>query len=400
MLTMRQKQALTATIVRRYEKASKKQKSRILDEFVASTGYNRSYARRALNQANNKDFRRRKRQKTVANKRYDLEVLKVLTRLWVIQNYICGKRLKPFIPELIRILKRDGEIEVSLEIEEKLLTISAATIDRLLAPTKRKLKVKGISGTKPGTLLKSQIPIRTFADWDELTPGFFELDSVAFCGSILSGHHVWGLNFVDVLTGWVGLDAVMGKGQHGIHEATRDFKKRLPFKMLGIDSDNGSEFINGIMVRFCQENQITFTRIRPGKKNDNCFVEQKNYTVLRNFLGYQRYETKEQLNIIKQLLRVVELYVNFFQPSRKLISKTRVGAKVHKTYDEAQTPYQRLLKTNILTKENKVQLYSLYETLNPVQLQREMIKLHKQLDQANRYKLDEAANTRFRYFFE
>jgi len=396
---MRQKQALTATIVRRYTKVSKREKTKILDELVANTGYNRSYARMALNRAAKRDFRKKKTRKVVVNKKYDLAVLKALTRIWIILNYICGKRLKPFIPELIRVFERDNELNISQEIKNKLLTISPATIDRLLASTKKKLRVKGIGGTKPGTLLKNQISIRTFADWDNVKPGFFELDSVAFCGNALIGHHIWGLNFVDVATGWVGLDAVMGKGQHGIHEATIDFKKRLPFPMLGIDSDNGSEFINGIMIRFCQKEKITFTRIRPGRKNDNCYVEQKNYTVLRNFLGYQRYDTKEQLEIIKQLLRVVELYVNFFQPSRKLTSKTRIGAKVKKTYDQAQTPYQRLLKAGILNRQNQVQLKALYENLNPVQLQREMTKLHQQLAGTNRYKLDEAANTRFRYIY-
>lgn len=185
----------------------------------------------------------------------------------------------------------------------------------------------------------------------------------------------------------------MGKGQYGIHQATADLKCRLPFTLLGLDSDNGSEFVNDIMRRFCEENSITFTRIRPGKKNDNCYVEQKNYTTLRTFLGYQRYDTQEQLNIIKQLLRVVELYVNFFQPSRKLISKVRMGARVKKTYDQAQTPYQRLIQSGVLTKESLTQLHQLYESLNPVQLQREMNKLHKQLAHINRYQLDEAAKT-------
>lgn len=391
MLTMSQKQAITATIVRRYLKSTKREKTRILDEFVATTGYNRSYARRALNQANRKDFRRKRLRRHVVNRKYDLTVLKTLTKLWVIQNYICGKRLKPFIPELLRILERDGELTVSDEIKAKLLTISAATIDRLLAPAKKRLKVKGIGGTKPGTLLKSQIPIRTFAQWDNLKPGFFELDSVAFCGEALLGHHVWGLDFTDISTGWVGLDAVMGKGQHGIHQATNAFKQRLPFRLLGLDSDNGSEFINDIMRRFCEENTITFTRIRPGRKNDNCYVEQKNYTTLRTFVGYQRYDTAKQLALIKQLLRVVELYVNFFQPSRKLLHKIRRGAKVTKTYDHAQTPYQRLLQSGVLTPPNRTHLLLLYESLNPVRLQREMNKLHKQLENADRYKLDEAA---------
>lgn len=393
MLTMRQKHAITATITRRYSKASKKEKTKILDEFVATTSYNRSYARRALNLARSKDFRKKKRKRLVIHKRYDHHVTKALVQIWVIQNFNCGKRLQPFMAEILRVLKRDKELELGGEVEEKLLTISAATIDRLLAPKKRKLRVKGLGGTKPGTLLKSQIPIRTFADWNELKPGFFEMDSVAFCGTTLLGHHIWGLNFTDVFTGWVGLDAVMGKGQFGIHQATIDLKRRLPFTLLGLDSDNGSEFINDIMRRFCEDHAITFTRIRPGKKNDNCYVEQKNYTTLRTFLGYQRYDTMGQLTIIKQLLRVVELYVNFFQPSRKLIKKVRRGARVTRTYDQAQTPYQRLVQSDVLTKDNQIQLHLLYESLNPVQLQREMNQLHKQLTHTDRYKLDEAANT-------
>lgn len=393
MLTMSQKQAITVTIVRRYSRATKKEKTKILDEFVATTGYNRSYARRALSQARCKDFRRKKRKRVVVHKKYDHRVAKALTRIWVIQNYICGKRLQPFLPELIRVLERDGELDVTDEVRAKLLTISASTIDRLLAPVKRRLRVKGIGGTKPGTLLKSQIPIRTFADWDEVKPGFFEMDTVAFCGETLVGQHVWGLNFTDVATGWVGLDAVMGKGQHGIHQATAAFRKRLPFTLLGLDSDNGSEFINDIMRRFCEENNITFTRIRPGRKNDNCYVEQKNYTTLRTFLGYRRYYTREQLTIVKQLLRVVELYVNFFQPSRKLIKKVRLGAKVTKTYDQAQTPYQRLIQSGVLTQDNQIQLKTLYELLNPVQLQQEMNQLHKQLAHTYRYQLNEAAKT-------
>lgn len=401
MLTMRQKQALTATIVRRYAHATKKEKTNILNEFVATTRYNRSYARRALNKARSNDFRKKKRVRLVVHRKYDLSVLIALTRIWIIQNYICGKRLQPFMAELLRVLKRDGEIEIEERIENKLLTISAATIDRLLAPTKQRINVKGVGGTKPGTLLKSQVPIRTFADWDVVKPGFFEMDTVAFCGETLIGHHVWGLNFTDVATGWVGLDAVMGKGQHGIHQATIEFRKRLPFLLLGLDSDNGSEFINDIMMRFCEKHMITFTRIRPGKKNDNCYVEQKNYTTLRTFLGYQRFDTEKQLDIIKRLLRVGELYVNFFQPSRKLLKKVRVGAKVTKTYDQAQTPYQRLVQSGVLTKENQVQLRLMYESLNPAQLQREMNKFHSQLQHINsqlqhinRYKLNEATNTR------
>lgn len=393
MLSMRQKEALTATIIRRYQKAGKKEKTQMLDEFVKNTGYNRSYARRKINKSKTKDFRKTRQKRKVARKKeYGVEVVKALTKIWVIQNHICGKRLKPFLPELVRILGRDKSIEISKDVKQKLIKISAATIDRSLKPLRKKLELKGRSGTKPGTLLKSSIPIRTFADWDDDRPGFFELDSVAFCGGTLSGHHVWGLDFVDVSTGWVGLDAVMGKGQYGVHEASKRFRSRLVFKMLGIDSDNGSEFINGIMKRFCDTNEITFTRIRPGKKNDNCYVEQKNYTTLRNFLGYSRYDTEKELEIIRELLKLVEIYVNFFQPSLKLIHKKRTGARVYKKYDEAKTPYQRLLRFGILGKKQKSKLHEIYDSQNPMKLIKEIRKLQSKLSKLNRYKLDEATN--------
>ena len=252
--------------------------------------------------------------------------------------------------------------------------------------------------TKPGTLLKSQIPIRTFADWDNLKPGFMEMDTVAFCGGILGGPHVWGLNLTDVTTGWEGLEAVMGKSQAGIHQAVTRIKNRLPFPLLGLDSDNGTEFINAIMTRFCETHKITFTRIRPGRKNENCYVEQKNYTVLRNFVGYSRYDTPQQLAVIRELLEKVELYVNLFQPSVRLISKTRLGAKVRKNYDKAQTPYQRLLESGHPDPENRKRLKLLYQHHNPLQLQKEMNQLRNQLESVNRYKFNEATNDRFRYF--
>lgn len=393
MLNMRQKEALTATIVKRYKKAKKKEKTEILNEFIKNTGYNRSYARRKINQGKSKDFRKTKKVKLVRKREYDQEIVKQLTKIWVVEDHICGKRLQPFLPELIRVLERDKEIVISKETKEKLIKISAATIDRALSPIRKRLELKGKSGTKPGTLLKHSIPIRTFADWDDSRPGFFEMDTVAFCGGTLSGQHVWGLNCTDVETGWVGLDATMGKGQHGIHEATKRIQSRLVFKILGLDSDNGSEFINQIMKRFCEENKITFTRIRPGKKNDNCYVEQKNYTTLRKFIGYSRYDTKEELVVIREILVLVETYVNFFQPSQKLIRKKRTGAKIYKKYDKAKTPYQRLLKSGTLDKKQKSKLHKIYESNNPMKLIKKIRKLQTKLNKLNQYKLVEATNT-------
>lgn len=397
MLTMREKASLTQTIRLRYHRASKTVKSQILDEFVHSCGYNRSYARRLFGKKHGEKKRSMRTTKQLRPHVYDYPVFCALRTCWIATGYLCGRRLHPFLPELVPILEKNKELKILPLIRKKLLTISRSTIDRMLAATKKRYALKGRSTTKPGTLLKSQIPIRTFADWEDKKPGFFEIDGVAFCGDSPKGQFVYGLNFTDVALQWVCVEAVMGKGQYGIHEATKRIQARLPFPILGIDSDNGGEFINDIMLRFCETNHITFTRIRAGRKNDNCYVEQKNYTVLRNFVGYGRYETEEQLTLIQELLHHVELYVNFFQPSQKLLKKVRVGSKVTKTYDQAQTPYQRLKQSGILSPEQTHTLQLVYERLNPMDLHRKIHALQTTLLHTHRYKNDEATNMEFRY---
>jgi len=225
---------------------------------------------------------------------------------------------------------------VDKETKEKILEISASTIDRLLSKEKAKMRLKGRARTKPGTLLKHQIPIRTFADWDEGRPGFVEIDLVSHDGGNARGDYAQTLDVTDVYTGWTETEAVKNKAQIWTFKALKGIRKRLPFKLLGIDSDNGSEFINAHLLRFCKQEKITFTRTRPYRKNDNCFVEQKNYSVVRKAVGYYRYETKKELEILNELYKVLRLYTNFFQPVMKLVKKTRVGSKVIKRYDEAK----------------------------------------------------------------
>lgn len=389
MLTMREKQSVSAVLRKRYRKSGKKQKGEILNEFVAITGYNRSYARRLFGSLKK---RGRKRTRKPRKRVYDLEVFYPLRKIWVAADGICGQRLQPFLPELVRVLEREKELTLKREVREKLLKISSATIDRVLSVTKKRYQLKGRSTTKPGTLLKSIIPIRTFADWNENKPGFFEADLVALCGGNVKGHYVNCLNLTDVFTGWVGLEAVMGKAQSRVHDAVDRIKNRLPFPMLGLDSDNGTEFINWLLQRYCEANKITFTRIRPNRKNDNCYVEQKNYTVVRRFLGYARYDTDQQLTIIRQILRLVEIYVNFFQPVMKLTKKKRTGAKVKKWYDTAKTPYQRVLRYGILKGKKKQELKAFYESLNPLDLKRKINKLTKKLDKTVRYNLNDLTN--------
>jgi len=388
---MRQKQALTQAIKNRYCRMDKKAKGRILDELVATTGYNRSYARRLLN-SRVKVSHPRQSPRT-RTKVYDLLVHQALKTIWLAADNICSKRLKPFLPEFLGILERHQEITVDPDTRNKLLSISCATIDRLLLPDRRRYQLKGRSTTKPGSLLKAAIAIRTFTDWDDQRPGFTEADLVALCGDNVYGGFVNILDVTDVSIGWISLEAMMGKGQTGIHGDIKAISKRLPFSLLGLDSDNGTEFINQLLLQYCETHKITFTRIRPNHKNDNCFVEQKNYSVVRRFLGYARRDTEAELAVIKKMLPLIETYVNFFQPSFKLLKKIRQDNQVRKTYDTAQTPFQRLAKSAILSKDTERRLHRLYQSLNPMQLRRQISRLNQKLDQLYRYKLVESTTT-------
>lgn len=380
MLNMREKKALTAQVVKRYLRAKKKEKSQILSEFTENTGYNRSYARRVIRSARSRDFRRKQKPvRRVRLSKYDRDFLPRLVDLWKMSYFACGKRLVPIIPEYIFSLERDGERVYPEEIKTKLLSISASTADRLLKPERKKQTFKGRSLTKPGTLLKHQIPIRTWSEWDDTRPGYFEADTVAFGGADPSGHYVWGLDLTDVAVGWVLLDAVMGKGQEGIHQAIDEDRRRLVYRMLGLDSDSGTEFVNNILLRYCDFHHITFTRTRPGRKNDNCHVEQKNYTTLRAFLGYGRYDTQEQLAVIREILKLVEIYVNFFQPSVKLKDKKRLGARVVKHHDQATTPYKRLCRSGILSGRQRKILAKVYHSHNPLELLAKITSLQEKL---------------------
>lgn len=390
MLTMKEKSALSRTLRARYQKSSKKEKSRILDEFIATTEYNRSYARRILGSLGK---RGRKRIRKPRQRTYDASVFYPLRTLWIAADGICGARLKPFIPDLMTVLEKNKELRLNKGIRKMLLSIGSATIDRMLAATRKQYELKGRSTTKPGTLLRSTIAVRTHDDWDDKRPGYFETDLVAFCGESVRGEYINGLNLTDVATGWIGLEAVMGKGQYRVHAAIDRVRQRLEFAVLGLDPDNGSEFINHELKRYCEIHQIMFTRIRPYKKNDNCYVEQKNYTVLRRFLGYARYDTQKQLEIIKEILLLVEPYVNFFQPSMKLKEKKRIGTRVKKTYDIAKTPYQRLLVSGILNEEQKQSLQTVYESLNPVDMKRKINQLTVKLNKTLRYNLCDSTNT-------
>jgi hypothetical protein len=269
---------------------------------------------------------------------------------------------------MIQVLRRQGELRVDAGSEAQLIHLSAATIDRLLEPVRRVGGRKSFSTTRPGSLLKSQIPIRTFADWSENKPGFMETDLVAHCGESTDGFYLNTLCAVDVATGWTECLPVWGKGQERVKTALHKIRLDLPFNLLGVDSDNGSEFINQCLYDYCRRQEITFTRSRAYKKNDSCHVEQKNGNIVRRLVGYDRYTSQSAYACLERVYRLVRLYINFFQPTMKLISKSRHGAKVYKVYETAQTPYQRLTKVAELCQTKQAELAAIYQGLNPVRL--------------------------------
>lgn len=376
-LTMAERKAVTRQMVARYQKGSKKAKGEMLDELCALTGWHRDHARKALRVVARPTTTTPRRSPRILT--YGQEVLIPLRKIWAVLDAPSGKRLAPFLGEVVEAMERVGELHVDPAVRAKLLRVSAATIDRLLAPERRRLQVKGRSGTKPGSLLRAKIPIRTFAEWDEVRPGFLEVDLVAHDGGDPRGEFCQTLTLTDVATGWTEVRALRNKAQRWVHEAMAEVAAVLPFPLLGLDSDNGSEFINNNLFSWCSEHEVTFTRSRPWRKNDNCFVEQKNWAVVRRAVGYLRYDTPQELEAVGRLYVSLVPYVNFFQPQMKLVEKTRAGAKVRRRYDRPLTPYRRTLGSPFVSAEQKEALTVLNEQLNPVALKRDIARRQSQL---------------------
>jgi hypothetical protein len=369
MMSTKSKRELVTTLSPRYVTATGADKRRILDEFVATTGFHRKYAITLLRHppAPRRQPITRPRATT-----YTPLVQRALVRLWEIAGRICTKRFVPGLPALIDALERHGELNIDADTHRLLLTISPATADRLLAPIRRAALPRGRTTTKPGSLLKHHIPIRTFADWDDARPGFLEIDLVGHGGESTAGDYLHSLVLTDIATQWTECVALPNRGEAAVCAAIADIRTLLPVPMLGLDSDNGGEFINHLLVRYCGREQITFTRCRPYKKNDQCHVEQKNYTLVRQIVGYDRYEGADAFQALLALYRPLRLYTNFFQPSVRLVTKAREGAKVRKRYDAAQTPYQRTLASRDVKEGVKRRLRTQYQTLNPAALRREI----------------------------
>ena len=350
----------------RYLKAkSKKEKTQILDEYCRNTGQARKYVIRKIQPGVDLRPKPRKKRKQT----YDGQVTAALAEVWEIFDYPCGQRLKPVLEVELDRLMDLGELGVSDEVALKLKTMSSATIDRKLKHQREVLHLlRSKGGPKPGSLLKRKIPIR-LTEWDTSKTGYVEMDLVVHCGSSTFGEYISTLSTTEVSCGW--WEAIMGKSQQSTFRALKQIRQRAQFDWKGLDSDNGSEFINDILYKYCHREKLEFTRSRPSRKNDNAYIEQKNWTHVRKILGYLRYDTLAELSIINNLYRGdLRLYKNFFQPVMKLVSKGRIGGSVKRKYDTPKTPYQRLMDSGQISEQTRKQLETVYLSLNPAQLKR------------------------------
>lgn len=372
-MSMQAKKELVHRMRWQYLEADWKGKIEILNAIVAATGYHRKYAIAILRKQP-----KRLQMLREPKKKYDEDVKSALIMIWNAANQICSKRLVPFLPEFIETLERFGHLKITSDVKSKLLAVSPATVDRLLRQERAK-HPRGKATTRPGNLLKQQIKIRTFAEWNDVEPGFFEADLVAHCGDHVSGSFLNTLVLIDISTCWIELAPLLRKCDADVTAALNAIRAVMPMLMLGLDTDNGSEFINHELFEYCEREKITFTRSRPYKKNDQAHVEQKNGSVVRRTVGFDRFEGVESWNCLMNLYRVLRLYINFFQPSVKLLKKERIGSRVKKIYDTARTPYQRVLVAPQVSVDSKRKLKDLYETLDPLLLFEQIGRLQKML---------------------
>lgn len=376
-LTMSQRRAVTKTIATRYKRADKSAKTTILDELCATTGWHRNHARKALAAALKPKLVKQPRKARAPL--YDADTVVALGFCWAVLGAPTGKRLAPMMGDLVPRLRRFEELDVTDGTAAALVAMSPATIDRRLAADRAKLTLKGRSHTKPGSLLKDQIPIRTWAQWDDAVPGFVEIDLVGHEGGNAVGDHCYTLTVTDIATGWTENRSVPNKARRWVIEALEEIALIMPFPIIGVDSDNGSEFINHHLLDWTHQRQITFTRSRPGNSNDGAHVEQKNWAVVRTVVGYHRYDTAAELALLNEIWVLQSQMTNYFLPQQKLISKVREGAKVTKKYDKATTPHRRAERHDAVAVEDKAVLSEDYADLNPAAIQRQIQALTAQL---------------------
>lgn len=374
---MSQRQAITKANALRYSRSSRVAKKTILDELCAVTGWHRDHARKALRQALVLKVVKARPPRPPL---YGEDVIEALRFCWAVQGTPCGRLLAAALPDLVPRLRRFKELDIDDVTAQLLLRIAPATIDRRLKEDRGKLDPRGRSHTKPGTLLKDSIPMRTWAEWDDAVPGFVEIDLVGHEGGNSRGEFCFTLDITDIATGWTETRSVRNKAQKWVFAAIKDATAAFPFPILGLDSDNGSEFINWELFRWCEQENLTFTRSRSGNKNDGAHVEQKNWHIVRQTVGYHRYDTAAELELLNQIWALQRLLTNHFGPQQKLVKKIRTGAKITKKYDLPATPYQRVLAdTGTVKKAVKTKLARENKPLNPAAIQRQLQHLASEL---------------------
>jgi hypothetical protein len=359
---------LVAAIVKRYGRSNRAERGRILNEFVAVTGFHRKHAARLLGAG----LRGRQIGPRPARRVYDDAVREALIVLWEASDRICGKRLKPLIPTLVEAMERHGHLQLVPEVRTGLLSISAATIDRALREVRVVAGGRPRRHTAPSAAVRRSVPVRTFTDWQDASPGFFEADLVTHSGPRASGSFICTLVLTDIATGRTECAPLLVREQKLLTEVLTELRKLMPMPLLGFDTDNDAVFINETVCDYCRAESIAFTRCRPYRKNDQAWVEQKNGAVVRRIVGYRRFEGLEAAAALGRLYATVRLFVNFFQPSFKLAEKARDGARVKKRYHAAATPFQRLLADSRVAAETKERARAFHATLDPVALLREM----------------------------